>query len=54
MAQLKQITPFVLVSDMGASLSFFETVLGFKCTFQADNYAFERRSIPTMASASFT
>lgn len=43
MAKLVQITPFVLCSNKQASIDFFETVLGFKCTFSADNYAFLRR-----------
>ena len=43
MAKLVQITPFVLCSNKQATIEFFEQVLGFKCTFSADNYAFLRR-----------
>lgn len=40
---VKQITPFVLTSSLHKALGFYEDVLGFQCTFRADNYAFIRR-----------
>lgn len=43
MTRLKQITPFVPVNNLEKSVAFFEEMLGFKCTFKADNYAFIRR-----------
>ena len=43
MTYLKQITPFVCVSNLGRSIRFFEDILGFRCGFQAENYAFIRR-----------
>ncbi len=43
MTYLKQITPFVLVSDLEQTIEFFEDILGFKCGFQAENYAFVHR-----------
>lgn len=43
MVRLKQITPFVFVTDMGRARRFFEGVLGFSTTFHADNCAFIRR-----------
>lgn len=43
MAKLTQITPFVCVSDMQKSLSFFCDTLGFVVGFQQEGYAFIRR-----------
>lgn len=43
MSRLKQITPFVPVNNLDNSVQFFEAILGFECTFKADNYAFIRR-----------
>lgn len=48
MTQLKQITPFVPVNNLNKSIAFFEKVLGFECTFKADNYAFIRRDNAAM------
>lgn len=39
----KQITPFVLTSDLDTSIRFYCGILGFDCTFKADGYAFLRR-----------
>lgn len=43
MTQITQITPFIMTHDLEASIGFFERVLGFKCGFQMENYAFVRR-----------
>lgn len=43
MARMIQVTPFAMVGDLRKSIAFFETTLGFACTFHADNYAFVRR-----------
>jgi len=40
MAVLKQITPFVPVTDMSASVAFFETVLGFDAVLHRPEYAY--------------
>lgn len=40
---LKQMTPFVLVTDMDKSLEFYCDTLGFTCGFRADGYAFIKR-----------
>ncbi len=45
---LKQITPFIPVSDLSRALEFYEHVLGFACTFQAERYAFIRRDSAAM------
>ncbi len=42
MSEMKQITPFVLCSDLERQIGFY-TLLGFVLGFQADNYAFLRR-----------
>ena len=41
--RLKQVTPFVPCTDLATQLAFYCGILGFKETFQADNYAFVRR-----------
>lgn len=43
MAELQQITPFVLCSDIDHQIAFYCEVLGFEVGFQSDNYAFLRR-----------
>ncbi|MEM9577690.1 MAG: VOC family protein [Pseudomonadota bacterium] len=43
MAELTQITPFIMTHDLKASLAFFTEVLGFTCGFKMENYAFVRR-----------
>ena len=40
--QMKQITPFVLCSDLERQIAFYTEVLGFELGFQAENYAFLR------------
>lgn len=40
MAELLQVTPFVLCQDLQKQIAFYCDVLGFTCTFQADNYAY--------------
>ncbi|MBE1282385.1 MAG: VOC family protein [Rhodobacteraceae bacterium] len=41
--QLKQITPFVLCSDLERQITFYKDRLGFDLGFRQDNYAFLRR-----------
>lgn len=43
MPSMTQITPFVLTADLDNALRFFTEILGFECSFRADNYAFVRR-----------
>lgn len=43
MPEMRQITPFVPCTRIDDGIRFFETVLGFTCTFSAENYAFLRR-----------
>lgn len=43
MARITQMTPFIQTHNLGASLAFFKDIMGFECTFRADNYAFIRR-----------
>lgn len=43
MAAITQMTPFIQTHNLRESLAFFDEVMGFACTFQADNYAFIRR-----------
>mgnify|MGYP001823133489 FL=1 len=43
MAEITQITPFVMTHDLEASIDFFTRILGFSCTFQMENYAFVQR-----------
>lgn len=43
MPSMTQITPFVLTADLDNALRFFAEILGFECSFRADNYAFVRR-----------
>ena len=43
MAELTQITPFVMTHDLDGALAFYDGVLGFSCTFRQENYAFLRR-----------
>ncbi len=40
MAQITQITPFVMTHDLGKSLSFYCDVLSFDCSFRQDTYEF--------------
>ncbi|MEM6566421.1 MAG: VOC family protein [Pseudomonadota bacterium] len=40
MSYVTQITAFVMTHDLNASVSFFETVLEFKCGLRQENYAF--------------
>jgi len=40
MPSLRQITPFVPVTDMAASVAFFETVLGFRAGIHVPEYAY--------------
>jgi len=40
MPSLKQITPFVPVTDMAVSVAFFETVLGFNARIKGPGYAY--------------
>ena len=39
---VQAVTPFVRCSDLGAQVAFYQRCLGFKMTYQADNYAFLR------------
>ena len=41
--QFFQITPFMLVPDLGKALAFFDDILGFKATYRQDNYAYVTR-----------
>ena len=41
--ELRQITPFVLCSDLERQIAFYRDTLGFAVGFQADNYAFLKR-----------
>ena len=43
--RITQVTPFVLCSDLEASIAFFIDRLGFACPFQAEGYAFVRRDV---------
>ncbi len=43
MAELLQITPFVLCCSLDRQIAFYCNVLGFEKGFQSDNYAFLRR-----------
>ncbi|MEX0319094.1 MAG: bleomycin resistance protein [Ruegeria sp.] len=43
MAQMTQITPFVLCSSLDRQIEFYRDRLGFALGFRADNYAFLRR-----------
>jgi catechol 2,3-dioxygenase-like lactoylglutathione lyase family enzyme len=43
MAEITQITAFVMTRDLEGSLAFFCNTLGFTCGFKQDNYAFVRR-----------
>lgn len=38
MAELQQITPMLPVADLKASIAFFETVLGFECRLQMQDF----------------
>jgi catechol 2,3-dioxygenase-like lactoylglutathione lyase family enzyme len=40
MAELLQVTPFVPCRDLQKQITFYCEVLGFTCSFQADNYAY--------------
>ncbi|WP_171099670.1 VOC family protein [Ruegeria sp. HKCCA6707] len=42
MAQLLQLTPFVLCASLERQIRFYCDRLGFTCTFRQDNYAFLR------------
>lgn len=42
MAQILQLTPFVLCSSLKKQIDFYCDRLGFTCTFTQDNYAFLR------------
>ena len=41
--KLKQITPFVPCTSLGAQLAFYRDVLGFQVGFEADTFAFLQR-----------
>lgn len=41
--EIKQITPFVTVSALKASIAFYTDFLGFACGFSAENYAYIHR-----------
>lgn len=43
MAELLQVTPFVLCRDLQRQIDFYCTFLGFSLNFQAENYAYLRR-----------
>ena len=43
MANFRQITPFMHVSDLEAALRFFEDVLGFNVPYREGNYAYIER-----------
>ena len=43
MSNFIQITPFMLVEDIEAALTFFTDILGFKALFREGNYAYIHR-----------
>ena len=51
---LKQITPFVPVSDIDRSIRFFEDVLGFRATNRMADYAYVRRDSVALRLVSAT
>lgn len=40
MARITQMTPFIQTHNLRASLAFFKDIMGFECTFRADNCLF--------------
>ncbi len=43
MPRLTQITPLILVRDIGRSIEFYVGILGFNAGYQSDNYAYMYR-----------